>query len=1156
MVNLVILFLLFLAYVVAALVGPSSEFTLFIIFAALAVALLRRWRAATNEEERWRHLNARIQGVELNQQQLRKTFQELMTAGQHVPAPAHAEERKAEAPVTPKPAEHPKVEPAIQKPVLPIEKPAEVAAKPAPVAAPQPAPAAFPAPDRPKPVAVPVAPPVAARTTTPQPAAPLRAASTSAPHAAQHTPVSPPPRKTSFDIEEMLGTNWMAKLGITLLVFGLAFLLAHEWDQIGPLGKVLIGYLSAGVLLAGGIRLDSSERYRNLSYAGIGGGWATAFFTTYAMHFLQGSKVLDSQFIDLVLMLAVASAMVAHTLRYKSQTVTGLAFLLGFSTIAIGHNDTVYSLSAGAILAISLVTLVQRYNWFELEVMGILASYINHYYWLRRVIEPMHGHNVMFPEFGASIAILLFYWAVFRGSYVLRKITDPAQEKVSSLAAVLNTSLLLAVMRYQSVHKEWAFWALLALGAIELTLAQLPTTKKRRTAFVILSTLGVLMLVSAWPFRYSGSSLSVLWLMDAEALLLAGVLAREVLFRRFALLASVLAAGHILATRFGDASSDRRGAIIFAFAAVLFYADSLWIPRRWAQLISTKFERDSFRALSYLAMVMAGCAVWMGTPQAWIAPGWAFVATALAFIGWRFGLYDLTLESYPLLFAAFFRTLAYNYDVVTHPASHFNLRVLTVCVVAAAFYACGAFGALRRAAGSVLTRAVHSWAALVLLVALSWYEYPNSWLAAIWMLFALALAAVVRYLDLSEFWWQSVMIATGVFVRVLAVNLFDTSLYNGHSLRLITVGLVVGAYYALAAITSKISAAQRGARASAWVYTWIAGGLAMTLAWYELHNPNSVAVAWTLFGLLLFELGMNMPTVNFRVQGYTALLASFARVLIANMNAVTEPGHVSQRLITVLPLVAAFFYMYVRVEEGDEKSLERDRTFRAGSLLSYFGTATLALLLYFEVAAEAVIVSWAALTLLLMAIAWSTNRRTFLHHGVLLSLFVAGRGLMFNLYDAAGAGSTFYHGRWFTVGASAALMFVSLPFAFKLRDRSGEGRNWLARVMDAYPEQVLFFAPLTLITFLLERQVSSGTLTIAWGIESVVVFMFALMVGERSFRLAGLGWLLVCVGKILLVDVWRLEARDRYLTFILLGALLLGVSFLYSRYREIIRQYI
>jgi uncharacterized membrane protein len=72
----------------------------------------------------------------------------------------------------------------------------------------------------------------------------------------------------------------------------------------------------------------------------------------------------------------------------------------------------------------------------------------------------------------------------------------------------------------------------------------------------------------------------------------------------------------------------------------------------------------------------------------------------------------------------------------------------------------------------------------------------------------------------------------------------------------------------------------------------------------------------------------------------------------------------------------------------------------------------------------------------------------------------------------------------------------------------------------------------------------------------VAVFLLALWVGERSFRLSGLGLLLLCVGKILFVDVWRLNPRDRYLTLIVLGGALLLVSFLYTRNRELIRQYL
>jgi hypothetical protein len=38
------------------------------------------------------------------------------------------------------------------------------------------------------------------------------------------------------------------------------------------------------------------------------------------------------------------------------------------------------------------------------------------------------------------------------------------------------------------------------------------------------------------------------------------------------------------------------------------------------------------------------------------------------------------------------------------------------------------------------------------------------------------------------------------------------------------------------------------------------------------------------------------------------------------------------------------------------------------------------------------------------------------------------------------------------------------------------------------------------------------------------------------------------------MDVWGLQPRDRYITFIIVGAALLFVSYLYSRYRDAIRQ--
>jgi uncharacterized membrane protein len=59
--------------------------------------------------------------------------------------------------------------------------------------------------------------------------------------------------KSVFALEETLGTNWLNKLGIIILVLGVALFGVYELGQLGPLGKVCLSYVVAVALLAGGI---------------------------------------------------------------------------------------------------------------------------------------------------------------------------------------------------------------------------------------------------------------------------------------------------------------------------------------------------------------------------------------------------------------------------------------------------------------------------------------------------------------------------------------------------------------------------------------------------------------------------------------------------------------------------------------------------------------------------------------------------------------------------------------------------------------------------------------------------------------------------------------------------------------------------------------
>jgi hypothetical protein len=179
----------------------------------------------------------------------------------------------------------------------------------------------------------PQAQPLPPRVTTPMPHSPAKgpAASTrisSPPPISGFNVPAPKPTlqqrlKTVWAIEETLGTNWLNKLGIIILVVGVALFGIYELGALGPLGKAGISYFTAIFLLVGGMSLEKHERYRLIGRGGIGGGWALLFFSTYGIFHVSAMRVFAPDLawltVDCALMLFVAAAMALHTLRYRSQ---------------------------------------------------------------------------------------------------------------------------------------------------------------------------------------------------------------------------------------------------------------------------------------------------------------------------------------------------------------------------------------------------------------------------------------------------------------------------------------------------------------------------------------------------------------------------------------------------------------------------------------------------------------------------------------------------------------------------------------------------------------------------------------------------------------------------------------------------------------------
>ena len=1044
-------------------------------------------RLSKRNEESWQKLTQRVHSLETQLQELQGRFkaqtviteqalQDLRTAStvREGPAPAAA--------APPEPPKPPVEAVGMEAPTLESPRPAvTLAPSAATLTAPPPAETfrpTVPAPSIAPPALLPIEnppAPAAGRPAPPHPVAPPRLEMLGAQKPSAHEAA-----KRALNMEEVLGTDWLNKIGMSILVIGVALFLAYEMRELGPAGKVFVGFAVSGALLGAGFFFERREQWRILARAAMGGGWALLYFTTYAMNHIRAARILDSESWDFVLLLMVAAAMVAHTLRYQSRAVTGLAFLLAFSTINISHAPPT-SLIASAILAVALVVIVGKRRWFDLEVLAIVAIFLNHFFWLRPIIEPMAGHHHLFQEFMPSAALLIFYWLVFRVSYLLRGGLSEAEEKVSTVAALLNTFLLLGVMKYQSVHPEWAFRFLLLLGAVEFVLGQLPIARRRRASFVVLTVLGATLMVAAIPFKYSGETLPILWLAEAEALFLAGVFLDEIVFCRLGLLASMLVAFqlNIFALRQIDdpewrgfhAAERLRGIMEFATTTLIFYGDAHWLARRSRVMAESRWERETLRLLSYAAAITAVVGIWWLAPEPWVAVGFAALGLTLIVLGSRTSIREFVYQAHGAAILAFLRVLTVNFE---EPSPHLWVRVATVALTGATLYASAYWSGLKR----VIT-----------------VKYASSWL------------------------------------------------------------------------------------------TWPASLLVGMLAWHELR-PVSVALAWTLLGLVLFEVGYARRLPQLRLQAYLAFAFSFLRLFFVNFNAAGVPGELSPRFYTTVPLALAFFYVYgvldasgnLEVPQGRSTgtfaslrassalppiaALDPDRRWKAAGILCSLGTFTLAGWARFELEADWVVAAWAAMIWVLVAIAWRYEKRIFLHQGLMLSVAVLLRGALHNFYERSYFPAPAWQSRSLTVGVTVTLLFAALPFAFKLRrapeDDPVQRGRWM-RIFNALgrrPDQVFFFLPFFLLTVLLALEVPKGMVTVAWGVEAVAIFLLALAVGERSYRLCGLGLLLLCVGKIVVLDVWGLQPRDRYLTFIVLGAALLGVSFLYTRYREAIRHYL
>jgi Predicted membrane protein (DUF2339) len=907
--------------------------------------------------------------------------------------------------------------------------------------------------------------------------------------------------KSASAIEEALGANWFAKLGVGMTVIGVALLGMLVIQNLNPAGRALIVFGVAAVLLAGGIFLEKREKYRLLGRGGIGGGWALLFFTAYGIHHVATMRVLDSLVLDCILMLAVALGMAAHTLRYKSQFVTGFAFLLGYVTVTLSFSEvrplasagtsesTVYGLFAGVILAIGLVTIVLKMGWFELEVFGILSSYLNHLYWLYKLLGIDGAHGRAFPEFHASLAMLFFYWLTFRISYVVRGTRTDFEEHVSTVSALLNTLLLLGVLRFQSVEPDLAYIALLIIGALEFMFAQLPVTRRRRRAFIILSLLGAALMMVSVPSHFSGNPVAYLWLVSAEVFLFAGIIFGEVVFLRLGLFTGLLVGIDLLAFNFRalvmlrakteDLASE--SGILFAVCGVALYLNALYVASRWKQSFRATLDRRSLDIHSYFGAFATATAAWALFANDWTASAFAAIMLALAFLGRRLESRHLQMQ-YALLGAlTLYRAFVFNLHIESPAHTHITTRLITLPLLGAIFYLTAKLAALRDDQEQRAFRGLFAFAGTALFAALMWFEVPELWQPLLFIAFAVALsenARALRYHALAVHAHGITLLA--VFTALTADQ------YNVHVWHTIPVHafgalpVVAGCYWIAKRLGAENARHLEIARVA---YIWIAAGVMVWILEEALRAPW-IAVGWIAFAVAL---ALSTRWIRYRPLAWQAnvvALAAFVRTFTFNLD-LHQPlwRGVSLRLFTV-GLVIAGAYVLAKIAAD---ALE-EFAYLVRNAYSWAAALFVGLLIFGEAPHDwmAVFFLAAGIVLALVGRRWNLPHLGFQEH--LLAIAAMARTFDYNYH------LTTYYGNF-----SARILTVSIVAAgLYAISRKATAPDAPYALSSAYLHTT---AATSLLALLMWYECFTGWLAAFWAL-----FAFALAAVDRRFKLDDLRW--------------------------------------------------
>ncbi|MDB6059281.1 MAG: Membrane protein-like protein [Verrucomicrobiales bacterium] len=345
-------------------------------------------------------------------------------------------------------------------------------------------------------------------------------------------PIVPPApviaQKTSLELR--LGTFWLVRIGIVVLLTGLAFLGYYAYDNIigrlGAGGKLSLIYFAGGLLIGAGAWLQrklEKPAMKNYGQVLFAGGLATVYFATYAAHYLPPLRVITSGLIDGILLLGWAAVIVWIADRRKSEVLALFAVSLAYYT-AVVTDIGLFTLYSNIILTAAAVFFLLRNRWATISIVSLPATYGAFVFW--RFYH--HGDflwDLRAEQLNYGNIFLAGYWIMFTAAAFLSRSEKLLGFRRASYLSINNGAffgMVILSMLHVNHGNFWKFSLGFGMVLIALAAAARKLLANEPLCAKAYLTQGLVLVTVGFIAYFSGLSLALVLAAESVILLVLG----------------------------------------------------------------------------------------------------------------------------------------------------------------------------------------------------------------------------------------------------------------------------------------------------------------------------------------------------------------------------------------------------------------------------------------------------------------------------------------------------------------------------------------------------------------------------------------------------------------------------------------------------------